>query len=213
MQFLGTFSKFEQCALNMSLINICDSESYVGQEMRQKYNSWKESTNEVAENLWLDLHKFTIYLPHPDQEYEDVTLEEGLTRGYNIEVEPVKDKSDLIYNIPKGGHFVVILRQRLVNGSFEIIGTGIFVRPLAIITLDAIIDSELGQYQSMLITHPIIRDYPPDWQNKLKMFLKGEIVTQELPSVVKYVDRAFNQDFRSPSWNEMYLAASGFANF
>ena len=213
MQVLGIFSRFEQCVLNMALINICDSESYVGQEMRQQYNVWKQSTNETVRNLWLDLHQFTIYLPHPDQEYEDVTLEAGLTKGYNVEVQPVKAPKKLVYNIPDGGHFVVVLKQRRVNGDFEIVATGIFVRSLGILSLDVIVDPDQGEYQSIVIKHPIIRDYPQDWETKLRMFLQRKIRGEELPRVVGYVDRGLNQDYRTPSWNEVYLAASGFANF
>lgn len=213
MQVLATFSKFEQCVLNMSLINICNSESYVGQQMRQQYNAWKQETNETVHNPWLDLHQFTIYLPHPDQEYEDVTLEAGLSKGYNIEVKPVKDPSQLVYNIPEGGHFVVVLKQNRVNGDFAIAATGIFVRSLGIISLDVIIDPDEGEYQSLVVKHPIIRDYPQDWETKLKMFLQGEIRNEELPRVVGYVDRSLNRDYRSPSWSDVYLAASDFTIF
>ncbi|NJO94550.1 MAG: hypothetical protein HC820_09905 [Hydrococcus sp. RM1_1_31] len=213
MQILGAFSKFEQCVLNMALINICDRESYVGEEMRRQYNAWKQSTNETVHNPWLDLHQFTIYLPHPDQEYEGVTLEEGLTKGYNVEVQPVKDPSELVYNIPEGGHFVVVLKQRRVNADFAIAATGIFVRSLGILSLDVIVDPDQGEYQSLVIKHPIIRDYPQDWETKLRMFLSGEIRGEELPRLVGYIDRGLNQDYRPPSWNEVYLAASGFAGF
>jgi hypothetical protein len=210
MQVLGTFSRFEQCVLNMALINICDRESYVGQQMRRQYNVWKQSTNETVVNPWLDLHQFTIYLPHFDQEYEDVTLDQGLTEGYNVVVQPVKP-SELVYNIPQGGHFVVVLKQGRVNGDFAIAATGIFVRALGILSLDVIVDPELGQYQSLVIKHPIIRDYPQNWQTKLTMFLKREIKQEELPRIVGYVDRGLNQDYRPPSWNQIYLTASGFA--
>ena len=210
MQVLGTFSKFEQCVLNMALINICNSDSYVGQEMRGQYNAWKRETNEAVHNPWLDLHQFTIYLPHPEQEYENITLEEGLTKGYNIEVQPVKDSNPLIYNIPEGGHFVVVLKQRRVHGDFAIAATGIFVRSLGILSLDVIVDPEEGEYQSLVIKHPIIRDYPQDWEAKLNMFLQGETRGEELPRVVGYVDRSLNRDYRSPSWNDVYLAASEF---
>ena len=213
MQVLGVFSRFEQCVLNMALINICDCESYVGQEMRRQYNAWKQLTNETVYNPWLDLHQFTIYLPHPDQEYEDVTLEEGLTKGYNVEVQPVKDKSQLVYTIPEGGHFVVVLKQRRVNADSAIAATGIFVRSLGILSLDALIDPDQGDYQSLVIKHPIIRNYPKDWETQLRRFLKGETRGEELPRVVGYVDRAVNPDYRPPSWNEVYLAASGFAGF
>ena len=213
MQVLGAFSKFEQCVLNMALINICDSTSYVGQEMRGQYNAWKQETNETVHNPWLALHQFTIYLPHPDQEYEDITLEEGLTKGYNIEVKPVKDPNELVYNIPEGGHFVVVLKQKRVNGNFAIAATGVFVRSLGILSLDVIVDPEKGEYQSLAIKHPIIRDYPQDWETKLKMFLTGETKAEELPRVVGYVDRSLNRDYRSPSWNDVYLAASEFTVF
>jgi hypothetical protein len=197
----------------MALINICDGQSYLGQEMRRKYASWKQSTNETVYNPWLDLHQFTIYLPHAHQEYEDITLEEGLTKGYNIEVEQVLDPKELFYHIPPGGHFVVVLKQRRVNGNFAIAATGIFVRSLGIISLDAIVDPDRGEYQSLVIKHPIIRDYPQDWESKLRMFLKREIREEELPQLVGYVDRVLNQDYRPPSWNRFYLAGSGFAGF
>ncbi len=213
MQVLGTFTRFEQCVLNMALINICNGDSYVGQQMRREYNSWKQSTNETVYNPWLDLHQFTIYLPHPEQEYEDITLEEGLTKGYNIEVQPVKNPEELVYNIPEGGHFVVVFRQRRVNANFAIAATGIFVRSLGILSLDAIVDPDRGEYQSLVIKHPIIRDYPQDWESKLRMFLKREIKGEELPRVVGYVDQVLNQDYRPPSWHEVSLAASGFAGF
>ena len=213
MQVLGLLNRFDQCVLNMALINICNTQSYVGEQMREKYNSWKESTNEILENPWLDIHKFTLYIPHPEQEYEDTTLEAGLTKGYNIEVEPVKDTNELVYPIRRGGHFVVVLKQKQVNGKFEIFATGIFVRSLGILSLDVIADLQEEEYQSLLIKHPIIRDYPQDWETKLRMFLKGEIVGEELPPLVRYVDRSLNQDYRAPSWNEIYLAGSGFAGF
>ncbi|MBE7383013.1 MAG: hypothetical protein F6J95_016560 [Leptolyngbya sp. SIO1E4] len=209
MQVLGILSRFEQCVLNMALINICDSESYVGQEMRRHYNAWKQLTDEVVHNPWLDLHQFTIYLPHPDQAYEGITLGEGLTRGYNVEVEPIKDRSELIYTIPSGGHFVAVLRQSQVNGDFEIAATGIFVRSLGILSLDVIVDLNQGEYQPLVVKHPIIRDYPSDWETKLRQFLTGEMRGEELPRVVGHVDRSLNQDYRTPSWNEVYLAGSG----
>ena len=208
MQVLGTFSKFEQCVLNMALIHICNGDSYVGQEMRGQYNAWKRETNETVHNPWLDLHQFAIYLPHPDQKYEDITLESGLSRGYNIEVKPVKDPSELVYDIPEGGHFVIVLKQSRVNSDFAIAATGIFVRSLGIISLDAIIDPDRGEYQSLVVKHPIIRDYPQDWETKLKGFLTEEITGEELPRVVGYVDRNLNRDYRSPSWEDIYLAAS-----
>jgi hypothetical protein len=45
------------------------------------------------------------------------------------------------------------------------------------------------------------------------MFLQGEIRNEELPRVVGYVDRSLNRDYRSPSWSDVYLAASDFTVF
>ncbi|MEL7068654.1 MAG: hypothetical protein AAGN15_08400 [Cyanobacteria bacterium J06581_3] len=207
---LGILSKFDQCVLNMALINICDCENHVGQALRQQYNAWKQTTHEAVLSPWLDMHKFTIYLPHPDQEYEDTTLAEGLSRGYNVEVEPVKDPSELVYDIPQGGHFVVVLKQKQVNGAFEIAATGIFVRPLGVLSLDVIVDMHQSEYQSLAVKHPIVRDYPQDWETKLRQFLQREISSEDLPNIVGYVDRGINRDYRTPSWNDVYLAASDF---
>jgi hypothetical protein len=211
-EVLGT-NKFDQCVINIALINICDRESDLGQEMMSLYHDWKTETDEAVKNPWLDLHQFTIYVPHPDQQYEGLTLGEGLTKGYNIEVKPVKDRSKVPYKIPEGGHFIVVLKQRRPDSEFEIAATGIFVRPLAAIALDIILDPDKGEYQSLIIKHPIIRQYPEGWEEKLTAFLTGEITSYDLPNVVGYVDRAFNRDHRSPSWNDMYLAATGFAGF
>lgn len=213
MLVLGTFNKFEQCVLNMALINMCNSEGHVGKTMRHHYNEWKQLTNEAVSNPWFDVHQFTIYLPHPDQTYEDITLEEGLTRGYNVEVEPIKEPSELIYDIPRGGHFVVVLKQERVNGDFAIAATGIFIRPLGILSLDVIVDLDQGEYQPLVVKHPIIREYPQDWETKLRLFLHKEIKVEELPHVVRSVDRSLNQDYRSPSWKEVYLASSELTRF
>lgn len=213
MQVLGAISKFEQCVLNISLINICNQESYVGQQMRQGYYQWRENRDQTFYNPWLDIHQFTIYLPHPDQEYEGITLESGLSQGYNVEVKPVNNLSQLPYRIPQGGHFVVLMRQKQNNSHFTIAGTGIFVRPLAILSLDLIVDSQEQEYQSITIQHPIIRDYPFNWSDKLNLFLQGQIDSDQLPQLVRYVDQGFNQDYRQPSWHDIYLAATGFAGF
>jgi hypothetical protein len=197
----------------MALINICDSHSDICQEMFQLDRDWKSETNEAVKNPWMDLHQFAIYIPHPDQQYEGITLGEGLTKAYNIEVKSVKDLSKIPYKIPEGGHFIVILKQRRLDGQFQIAATGIFVRPLAAIALDIILDPDQGEYQSVIIKHPIIRNYPEGWENKLTAFLKGEITSSDLPNVVGYVDRAFNRDYRSPSWDQMYLASNGLAGF
>jgi hypothetical protein len=206
-------SKFEQCVINISLINICNQESYIGQEMRKLYNSWKEETAEAVNNPWFDLHQFTIYIPHPDQQYENMTLEEGLTKGYNIEVKPVEDRSKVPYNVPQGGHFVVILKQKGLDSDFQIASIGIFVRPLGVLSLDMIIDLEKSEYQPLIVKHPVIRDYPEGWEQKLAMFIKREIRGEDLPNLVGHVDQAINRDYRPPSWNEVYLSASGFKGF
>jgi hypothetical protein len=212
MQILGA-SKFDQCALNMSLINICNQNSYVGQEMLKIYNAWKDETGEAINNPWLELQQFTIYVPHPDQEYEDMTLEAGLTKGYNIEVKPVQDRSQVPYKIPEGGHFVVIMKQKGLNADFAIAATGVFIRPLGILSLDIIVDQQKNEYQSVVVLHPVIRDYPSGWQEKVKMFFSGNIRGNDLPNLVGHVDQAFNRDYRPPSWNEVYLSASGFKGF
>lgn len=212
MQILGA-TRFEQCVINMALINICNQESYVGKEMRKIYNSWKEEKAEEVKNHGFDLHQFTIYVPHPDQEYENVTLAEGLTQGYNIEVQPVEDKSKVSYNIPEGGHFVVILKQKGLEDGFRIAATGIFVRPLGVLSLDLIVDMEKAEYQPLIIKHPVIRNYPEGWEQKLKMFMQKEIKSEDLPSLVGYVDQALNRDYRPPSWHEVYAAERGLIHF
>jgi hypothetical protein len=210
MLVLGTLSQFEQCVLNMALINLCDSTSHVGEEMRRQYNAWKQLTDETVHNPWRDIHQFTIFLPHPDQTYEDITLEAGLTQGYNVEVEPVKNLADLVYDISLGGHFVVVLKQHTVNGEFAIAATGIFVRSLALLSLDVIVDMSKAEYQSIVVKHPIIRDYPQNWESQLRQFLQGELSDDALPQMVGYVDRSINRDYRRPSWNEVYLAGKDF---
>ncbi|HAC64013.1 MAG TPA: hypothetical protein DCF68_10855 [Cyanothece sp. UBA12306] len=208
-EILGT-SKFDQCVLNISLINICNQHSYTGKEMLKRYNSWKDEKDEAINNPWLDLHKFTIYVPHPDQKYEDVTLEQGLTLGYNIEVEPVEDLNKVPYQIPQGGHFIVVLKQKGVDDDFRIAATGIFIRSLAVFYLDVVIDPEAGKYQNFVIKHPIIRDYPQDLSQKIRQFLEKEISAEALTNLIKYVDQAENSDYRSPSWNDIYLESQGF---
>ncbi|WP_019498284.1 hypothetical protein [Pseudanabaena sp. PCC 6802] len=211
-EILGT-NKFDQCVLNMASINICDRESNLGQEMFGLYRDWKTETDEAVVNPWLDLHQFTIFIPHPDQQYDGITLGEGLTKGYNLEVKPVRDPSKVPYKIPEGGHFIVVFKQRRLDSEFQIAATGIFVRPLAAIALDVILDPDKGQYQSLIVKHPVIRNYPDGWEEKLAAFLKEEIASYDLPSIVGHVDRGINRDYRSPSWDEIYLAETGFAFF
>lgn len=212
MEILGA-TQFDQCVINISLINICNQESYVGSQMRKLYNSWKDEIDEAIDNPWNHLHKFMIYVPHPKQEYENVSLEEGLTKGYNVEVEPVQDKTQVPYNIPEGGHFVVVLKQTGLDSDFKIAATGIFIRPLGVLSLDVVIDPEAGEYQPLIIKHPIIRNYPEDWQRKLDLFLNKEIHYQDLPNIIGYVDQAVNRDYRPPSWNEVFLSSKSFASF
>lgn len=212
MNVLGE-TRFDQGVINMSLINMCDRDSYVGQELRKVYHDYQEDNEEAIANPWHDSYQFTIYVPHPDQEYEEITLEEGLSRGYNVEVKRIVNRSQIPYKIPEGGHFVIVLKQTKLNGEFKIAATGMFIRPLGILNLDLIVDMEENQYQPLVIKHPIIRDYPGDWENKLLMFLKQEIPWQELPNVVNYVDCSFNRDYRRPHWREVYLGATGFSGF
>lgn len=207
MEILG-MTQFDRCVLEMSLIHLSDRQSYVGQEMYRRYNAWKEETAEPTNNPWLDLHRFAIYLPHPQQEYENITLAEGLTRGYNIEVEPVRDRAQIPYQIPDGGHFAIVLKQRSQDSKFKIAATGIFVRSLAILSLDFVIDPEKGEYRPLTVKHPIVREYPPDWEKQLAAFLKKEIGPQELPNIVGYVDRDFNQDYRPPAWDDLYRSTA-----
>ena len=212
MNILGA-TRFDQCVMNISLINLCNQKSYVGTEMIRLYNSWKDEIAEAVNNPWLDLQQFTIYVPHPDQKYEDITLEEGLTLGYNIEVKPVEDKSQIPYKIPEGGHFVIVLKQKGLDSDFKIAATGIFVRSLGVLVLDIVVDAEKGEYQHLAIKHPVIRDYPEGWEQKLNLFLQQEIRGEDLPNLVGHVDQALNRDYRPPSWQEVYLSSKGFAGF
>ncbi|MGK7946904.1 MAG: hypothetical protein AB4058_20795 [Microcystaceae cyanobacterium] len=206
-------SRFDQCTISMALVHLCNQASELGQEMQQRYNSWKAESDEAINDPWQDLHQFSIFIPHPEQAYEGITLDQGLTMGYNIEVEPVKDAAKIPYKIPEGGHFVIIFKQKRLEAPFEIAGTGIFIRPLAAFLLNIVVDPDEGKYEQMIIQHPIVRDYPENWQDKLNSFLNHEIVWQELPNVVGYVDQATNTDYRSPSWQELSLASQGLAGF
>ena len=76
------------------------------------------------------------------------------------------------------------------------------------LNLDIIVDLDENQYQPLVIKHPIIRDYPRDWENKLLRFLKQEIPGQELPNVVNYVDCSFNPDYLRTHWREVYLGSA-----
>jgi hypothetical protein len=207
MQILLNLSQFDQCVLNISLINLCNQSSYVGQTIRQTL--W-QADDEPTGDPWRNLHQFTIYIPHPDQQYEGISLEAGLTQGYNIEAKAI-DRTSLPYKIPEGGQFVVVMKQKGLDGDFEIAATGIFVRPLAVLSLDWIVDRLQPEYHAMTISHPIIRDYPSGWEIQLNRFLQQEIRYESLPNLVGHVDSILNPDYRSPSWQEVRLAAQGFA--
>jgi hypothetical protein len=69
------------------------------------------------------------------------------------------------------------------------------------------------QFQPVVFKHPIVRDYPAGWEDKLVLFLKQEIRWQELPDIVGHVDRFHNRDYRPPSWREVYLGTNGFSGF
>ncbi len=206
-------NKFEQSVLSLALINLCNQESNVGKAMKQRYNAWKSESDDPINNPWLDLHQFTIYVPHPDQTYEDITLEDGLTLGYNVEVEPIIDRDSIPYNIPEGGHFVAVLKQNEVNGQFKIAATGMFIQPLAALSLDIVMDPDEGKYQSMVIKHPIIRDYPSNFLEQINQYLNQEIHFKQLPNLVGYVDQSQNPDYRQPSWQEIYLEGQGLKLF
>lgn len=208
MKILGA-SQFDQCVLNMALINLCNQASHIGQQLFRLYN--QEDRDEPTINPWQMPHWFSIYVPHPDQEFEQITLEHGLTHGYNIEVKRIDDLSKLPYQLPRDAHFIAILKQKGLNQDYELAATGILVRRLAVMKLDIIDNLDEVTYQPVLVTHPIIRDYPSHCQDKLWQYLDHEISSDALPDLVGYVDQATNSDFRSPTWSEVRLAAKGFA--
>lgn len=200
-------NRFDQCVLNIGLINLCNQTSYVGQSIRQHYGQ----TENNGSDPWRRLYQITLHIPHPEQEYDGITLEAGLTQGYNIELKAVTDPSLIPYKIPEGGQFVVVMRQKGVGAGFAIAATGIFIRPLALLSLDVIVDATTPEYQSIVVKHPVIRDYPSSWQNKLNQFLDHSIPYEALPNLVGYVDQSLNPDYRPPTWDEVQRAAKGFA--
>jgi hypothetical protein len=183
----------------------------VGQELRKLYHMQQDETNEPMTTPWLTPHWFTIYVPHPNQEYDGLTLEAGLTKGYNVEVKPIENRAQIPYDIPSGAHFVIVLKQKALNDGFNVAATGIFVRSLAALKLDIIVDIDQAECQPILVKHPVIRDYPSGWDSKLQQFLSREIRSEALPDLVGYVDQAVNRDYRPPSWQEVSLSAKGFA--
>jgi len=202
-------SQFDQCVLNIGLINLCNQESYVGQSIRRLHNLLDDDA--APDDPWRTLHQLTLHIPHPDQLYDGITLQAGLTQGYNIEVKTIADPSQIPYKVPDGGQFVVVMKQKGLDAGFAIAATGVFIRPLALLSLDFIVDATTADYQSIVVRHPIIRDYPSGWQDKLHQFLNQSIPYEALPSLVGYVDQAVNRDYRPPSWDEVHLAAKGFA--
>lgn len=206
MRILGA-SQFDQCVLNLALIHLCNSAGHVGEESRKL----SEQQSEDAVNPWLEPCWITIFVPHPDQQYEGISLEAGLSRGYNVELNPLLNRDQVPYFLPKGSHFVTVLKQKGLDDEFELAATGIFVQTLAVLSLDIIVDAIQNEYQSVAIKHPIIRDYPSDWERKLRMYLNQEISYESLPALVGYVDQAVNSDYRPPDWNQVRLTARGFA--
>jgi hypothetical protein len=192
-------SRFEQYVLNMSLVHLCDREGHVGHLMRQSYIH----ADDLTQDPWAMLHQVTIYIPHPEQQYEGLSLEAGLTQGYNIEIEPVRDRSRIPYVIPRGARFVRVLRQKGLDAGFGLAAIGLFIRPLAVLKLDFIVDAERAEYQTIAVRHPVIRDYPSDWEQKLNLFLQQEIPSEALPNVAGYVDRAVNSDYTPPNWTQI----------
>lgn len=204
-------SQFDQCVMTMALIHLCNQQGSVGQEIRKLYQDWSEESNEPLNFARCHRHQFQIYVPHPDQQYDGLTLDTGLTQGFNIEVKRVEAHSQIPYAIPNGGQFVVVFKQRGLNSDFAIAATGIFVRPLAVLSLDIIVDAEKSDFQAIVIRHPIIRDYPSNWKKQLRLWINQEITFEALPNLAGYVDQALNSDYRPPSWQEVRLAAHGFA--
>ncbi len=199
-------NRFDQCVLNMGLINLCDRESYTGQQIRNLYNS--SDDGEPTGDPWRRLHQITLFVPHPDQEYEEITLAAGLTQGYNIELKKIEDPAQIPYQIPEGGQFVVVMKQKGLDAGFAIAATGIFIRPLALLKLEVITDIITAESQSIAVKHPVIRDYPSGWEDKLNQFLDRAIPYEALPDLVKYVDRAFNPDYRPPNWDDISRKSS-----
>lgn len=197
--------RFEQQVLNMALVHLCDRQSHVGQLMRRSAANSIEDTHggDASQDPWETLHQITIYVPHPKQEYEGISLEAGLTQGYNVEVEPIHDRSQIPYVIPRGAQFVRVLRQKGLDAGFGLAAIGLFIRPLAILRLDVIVDAGQAEYQAIAVRHPVIREYPSDWEQKLNLFLQQELPTEALPNLVGYVDRMVNSDYTPPNWTQI----------
>lgn len=206
MKILGS-SQFDQCVLNMALINLCNQQSYVGEQLLRLYN--RENLDEPSSYFWRTSHWFSIYVPHSDQQFDEISLEQGLTYGYNIEIQRIEYPNQIPYDLPQEAHFVTVLKQKGLNQNYDLAATGIFVRPLAILKLDIIDHLADTTYQPILITHPILRDYPASYRDKLWQYLDRQISSEALPNLVGYVDQALNSDLRSPTWSEVLAAGQG----
>jgi hypothetical protein len=198
--------RFEQYVLNMALVHLCDREGHVGQLMRYSSTNATESDGPTPDPGSV-LHQIIIYVPHPEQEYEGLSLDAGLTQGYNIEIEPVHDRSQIPYVIPRGAQFVRVLRQKGLDAGFGLAAIGLFIRPLAILKLDLIVNAEQAEDQAIAARHPVIRDYPSDWEHKLNLLLQQEIPNEALPNLAGYVDRAVNPDYTPPNWRQISTAS------
>jgi hypothetical protein len=200
--------RFEQYVLNMALVHLCDREGHVGQLMRHSHANHSDSDSDSdapTQDPWTVLHQVTIYIPHPEQQYDGLSLDAGLTQGYNIEVEPIGDRGRIPYVIPQGAHFVRVLRQKGLDAGFGLAAIGLFIRPLAMLKLDLIVDAEQAEYQAIAVRHPVIRDYPNDWEQKLNLFLQQEIPHEALPNLADYVDRTVNSDYTPPNWTQISI--------
>ncbi|MCU0565035.1 MAG: hypothetical protein MUF49_00365 [Oculatellaceae cyanobacterium Prado106] len=192
--------KFEQHVFNMALVHLCDREGYVGGLMRGSIN--ESTTDEPTVDPWTALQQITLYIPHPEQQYDGLSLEAGLTQGYNLEVQP-GDRSRIPYLVPKGAQFVRVLRQKGIDAGFGLAAIGLFIRPLALLKLDWIVDAEQAEYQTLAVRHPVIRDYPSDWEQKLQLYLQQEIPVEALPDLAGYVDRTLNSEYNPPNWTQI----------
>lgn len=198
-----TIPRFEQQVFNMALVHLCDRSSHVGQLMRYSNDhAAQDSLDSPTPDPWA-LHQVSIYVPHPEQQYEGLSLEAGLTQGYNIEVEPIQDRGRIPYVIPRGAQFVLILRQKGIDADFGLAALGLFIRPLALLKLDWIVDADQAEYQSIAVRHPVIRDYPSNWEQQLNRFLQQEIPYEALPDLAGYVDRTVNSDYTPPNWRQI----------
>jgi hypothetical protein len=196
-------SRFEQQVLSMALVHLCDRHSPVNQRTQQDDSA---TAHDAGSTPWLGLQQFTLYIPHPEQQYEGISLEAGLTQGLNIEVQPVQNREGIPYAIPTGSHFVRILRQKALDRGFGLMAVGLFIPPMALLKLDLIVDAEQAEYQAIAVRHPVLRDYPKDWEQRLNVFLQQDRAIETLPNLIGYVDRGVNQDYTPPTWNQLYPA-------